>query len=229
MYLSRLVLEPRSRDVRQALGDCQAMHRLVMRGFPKSTSDAVSGRASFGVLYRVEPAQPGAAVTVLVQSRPEPDWGTLPDRALSRALSRNPDVKPLVPLLRALRSGMHLRFRLRANATKRVTSGERSQRVELWREDDLLSWLRRHLAAAGASLASVPLADDVVAVRVVTEAKLLGTRPGAGGTVRVTFGSALFDGRLAVDDPARFRSAIEQGLGSAKAYGFGLLSVAPLG
>ncbi|MBX5446264.1 type I-E CRISPR-associated protein Cas6/Cse3/CasE, partial [Sphaerobacter sp.] len=33
MYLSRLILNPRSRDVRRDLADCQQLHRSVMSGF----------------------------------------------------------------------------------------------------------------------------------------------------------------------------------------------------
>jgi CRISPR system Cascade subunit CasE len=38
----------------------------------------------------------------------------------------------------------------------------------------------------------------------------------------------LFNGTLAVTDPERFRAALATGIGSGKAYGFGLLSVARL-
>ncbi len=36
-----------------------------------------------------------------------------------------------------------------------------------------------------------------------------------------------YDGFLTVNDPARFRQALIHGIGPAKAYGFGMLSVAP--
>ena len=39
--------------------------------------------------------------------------------------------------------------------------------------------------------------------------------------------SARYDGVLVVTDPARFRETLVHGIGSAKAFGFGLLSVAP--
>ena len=43
---------------------------------------------------------------------------------------------------------------------------------------------------------------------------------------RLTFGDVLFEGRLRVTDAALFRQTLEHGIGSGKAYGFGLLSVA---
>ena len=42
------------------------------------------------------------------------------------------------------------------------------------------------------------------------------------------FSAALFDGTLTVTDADKFAAAIENGIGKAKGFGFGLLSVAPL-
>nr|WP_246421854.1 type I-E CRISPR-associated protein Cas6/Cse3/CasE [Nocardiopsis mwathae] len=36
-----------------------------------------------------------------------------------------------------------------------------------------------------------------------------------------------YDGRLIVTDPAAFTAALKEGIGRAKAYGCGLLSLAP--
>jgi CRISPR system Cascade subunit CasE len=43
------------------------------------------------------------------------------------------------------------------------------------------------------------------------------------------FGSVMFDGLLRVSDPDVFRLTLQKGVGSGKAYGFGLLSIAPTG
>lgn len=47
-----------------------------------------------------------------------------------------------------------------------------------------------------------------------------------GSTVTLT--SAVYDGVLAVDDPALLRVALLDGIGRAKGYGFGLLTLVPL-
>jgi CRISPR system Cascade subunit CasE len=49
---------------------------------------------------------------------------------------------------------------------------------------------------------------------------------GAARRERLTFGDVLFEGRLVVTDAELFRQTLSQGIGSGKAYGFGLLSVA---
>lgn len=45
---------------------------------------------------------------------------------------------------------------------------------------------------------------------------------------RVTIWPVLFDGILAVEDPDLLRHAIITGIGPARAYGNGLLSIAPV-
>jgi CRISPR system Cascade subunit CasE len=137
-----------------------------------------------------------------------------------------------------LEVGTILRFRLRANPTKRlstpiVSEAKRAvgKRVELQGEEAQLDWLRRKAELCGFRLSAITGHASVPNVRVIPEPKLIGnqhrrTEPGAG---RLTFGSVLFDGILQISDLAKFQAALEQGIGAGKAYGFGLLSVAGVG
>ena len=59
-----------------------------------------------------------------------------------------------------------------------------------------------------------------------TNETLLRCKQHGGNAIRVY--SALFEGRLAVADPVRFRVALESGIGHGKVMGLGLLSVAPM-
>lgn len=241
MYLSRLLLSSRSPDVRRDLRNVHDMHRRVLTAFPdREIQDGA--RRAYGTLYRLE-TSPRGDVSLLVQSETEPNWSRLPDGYLLDCFEPNPATTELGPLLARLRPGQRLRFRLRANATKRLrgTDGKRGPRVELFGNERLLAWLVRKAQGAGFSL---PLRDGVepgadghsppaaerscedihrYRVRVTEEPKVYGGRGGA----RLTFGSTLFEGELVVDDPAVFATTLKRGLGSAKAYGFGLLSVAP--
>jgi len=61
-------------------------------------------------------------------------------------------------------------------------------------------------------------------VRISHEQTLKGSQHG-GNAIRVF--AALFEGRLTVCDPVRFRAALETGVGHGKVLGLGLLSVAP--
>lgn len=252
LYLSRLVLDPRSRAVRRDLADCHALHRTVMAGFPDHADPAA--RAVLGVLHRLDPAPRGGPPTLLVQAAVPPDWARLP-AADYLAVPHDPawDTKPLDAAHAAIRAGDRLRFRLRANPTRRInashggTNALAGKRVALLREEEQLGWLARKGEAAGFNLLRVRTAPQAPptgvapdpgdttgptppAVRAQATVDAVGRRPArdGGGSQRVTLGAVVFEGALRVTDPDRLRAALAAGIGPGKAYGFGLCSVAPL-
>jgi CRISPR system Cascade subunit CasE len=262
LYLSQLILNPRSRNVRADLADCHGMHRTLLRAFPRATdADTQHGaRERFGVLYRVETDGRSGVTRVLVQSRVEPDWDevTEVDGAYFVALpdgSPNPAAKEISDALAGLRAGMSLVFRLRANPTRRVSSASaddplRGKRVELQTEEQWQAWLARkgelggfrvvtargqaelaeRGAGARAAFGSEAWGSSRTAVpdaRAIQNLKLNGVKGTRDSPRKLTFGSVLFDGRLVITDLDAFRLSLEQGIGSGKAYGFGLLSIAP--
>jgi CRISPR system Cascade subunit CasE len=122
-------------------------------------------------------------------------------------------------------------FRLRANPTRRISDRDttqaerwRGKRVELRREDEQIAWLERKGETSGFRLLTVQARPDVQDIRTATRPVAFGMRPVTG---RMSFGNVLFDGRLQVTDAEVFRRTLTQGIGSGKAFGFGLLSVAP--
>jgi CRISPR system Cascade subunit CasE len=218
MYLSRVILNPRSRQVQRDLSQPYQMHRTVMRAFP--AREALDDER---VLFRVEDHPATHTPVLLVQSRTAPDWSWLGQGAAASYLLEVAAPNPAVKLLHlTLSPGQVLSFRLQANPTAKKAvdiDGEmRKLRVGLMREADQVAWLRRKLEAAGAELLSS---------RVTT----LGTqrsRKGSGEEQRLqTHFAVRFDGVLRVHDQARLLGAVEAGVGSAKGYGFGLLSLAP--
>lgn len=226
LYLSRLTLQTRSREAQRDLADCHNIHRRVLMGFPDERGSG-GARERYGVLYRVERRLDG--VDVLVQSRAEPDWSRLPEGYLPREA----EVKRVDQIYDRLRAGMDLRFRLRANPTRRIAERNttqdarwRGKRVDVRGEEAQLKWLVGKGERAGFALLAVRSRPDIGDVRMAPGAATYGTRQGTG---RMIFGSVVFEGRLRVMDAERFRAALENGIGSGKAYGFGLLSVATLG
>lgn len=240
MYLSRLILDLGSSAVRRDLGDCQALHRTIMSAFPESLS-AGAARSAAGVLYRIEPPTRSRAVALLVQSRIAPDWSRLPEGYLAGANGHqeNPACKSVGAYYDALQAGDVLTFRLRANPTKKIDTksgadGARrnGKRVELRAEAERLAWLGRKAEQSGFELLGVQARADVPDVLTMPEDKLKGRRPRLGpgeaadSEHRLTFGAALFEGRIRIYGVAAFRRALEEGIGPGKAYGFGLLSIA---
>jgi len=227
-FLSRLTLNPRNRAVRKDMADCQQMHRTVLSGFPQAP-DGQSAREHFQVLYRLDMST-GSVPVILVQSAVEPKWVDLDDTYLCAA----PLCKPLDPMFQSIDGGMMLRFRLCANPTRRISDRAsddvhwRGKRVHLLTEDAQTAWLARKAEQGGFELESVRTAPGVVDMRTTPHLKRTGRRMQPGGDAQVMiFGGVTFDGRLRIVDVVRFAETFKTGIGSGKAYGFGLLSIGP--
>jgi len=207
MYLSKLTLNPTPacRQVLRDLSNPYEMHRTIMRGFP--------GKAKGGpgrILFRVEPTAPDEPPVVLVQSDKTPDWSDLLARADYLLDAQTKEVRL------SLRAGQRLRFRLRANpAVKRD-----GRRHGLLKEDDQQRWLQRKAEQAG-------FAPVDFAVR--RKDRLHSRKRADGETMAQTHLAVDFEGVLKVNDPDALVKAIAAGIGPAKGFGFGLLSIAPAG
>lgn len=178
-----------------------------------------------GFLYRVDPV-PAAGAVILVQSARVPDWHYAFQNA-DYLLAAPPEVRTLIP---SWRDGDVLRFRLQANATRKVdtkSSEDRKRRhgrrVPLPREK-LVDWLERKATRAGFELLSVSRVDTGY----VYFEKDKPQQDGAfekGKPQRGRLFSVVYDGVLRVTDSQSFGSALASGLGPQKAFGFGLLTV----
>jgi len=228
LYLSRLMLNPRHHLVQRDLADCRLLHQRVLSFFPNT--DASSPREAFGILYRLEIEPQAGIPSLLVQSRLTPDWSLLPavGYLAEGGGGGSPGTKEISASYAAVASDARFRFRLRANPTRKIDTksgpdGVRrnGKRVEFFRDEDQLAWLERKAEQSGFT---------ILAVR-VDKGDALGTKQ-TGGTRResshpLTFGVALFNGVLRVTDVERFQQTLVSGIGSGKAFGFGLLSIAP--
>lgn len=243
-YLSRLILNPRSRDVRRDLGNCHELHRTLLRAFPQVEDNEAKARERFGVLHRLDVDQRQQKLTLLVQASLKPDWSRLPSDYLLLTDEENPACKPIHETYSRLDAGQHLTFRVRANPTRRVSSKNEKEaswqgkRVEIRDEEQQIAWLQRKGRDAGFKLASVRINHAVPNVNPAPQGKLFGYRRNSqetsadptsevsGSNRRMSFGSVLFEGELIVTDTDAFREVLVKGIGSGKAYGFGLLSIA---
>jgi CRISPR system Cascade subunit CasE len=116
--------------------------------------------------------------------------------------------------LNALRPGAKFRYRLRANTSK--TDILTGKRLGLFKTAEQTDWLSRQGVIRGFSVFSAHL----------SQSGLLEGKRNAGGGIKVY--AVLFDGVLETTDPAKFKQAVADGIGHAKAMGLGLLSVIPL-
>jgi len=237
LYLSRLLLNLRDRNARRDLADVQQLHRTLLNAFPAAPDDAPA-REHFGVLFRPEPTpdQP-LVVRVLVQSTHVPDWSHLLPGYLAPPIDArpNPAVRPVDDYDRIV-TGMMLRFRLRANPTQRIGKTNtdqdekwRGKRVDVRGDEERVAWLQRKADQSGFRLVSVRSAPELADVRISPQANVIGYRRDKTEPRRMSFGAAVFEGLLEVQDVDRFRQTLNTGIGSGKAYGFGLLSIASVG
>lgn len=221
MFLSRLVLAPRSLDVLRDLGSPRDLHRTLMRGFPQHDGD--DARLAFGVLFRAEVAsEERDPLELLVQSGVAPDWGALPDGYVVAA-----ETKPVDHVLDAVERGRIFAFRLVANPTRKSARPfadeappKHSRRFALGTDEERLAWLVRRGEQHGFRLApgASPSAVSIDVLPPVGD--------GGRGRAAIRVQPVLFEGRLEVTDGELFRDAIRSGVGPAKAYGCGLLSLA---
>lgn len=245
LYLSRLVLDARSRQVAAELAHPYEMHRTLMRGFPSITAGLRAPREEFGVLFRPDLDERGNVVKVYVQSSVRPDWSFL--RGIPRYLSSDwagsaCECRDIAPALQRIEADQILAFRLRANPTKRVGRRDdpmKGKRVELQSEEEHLAWLAdkgrggREGVPGGFVLLMKRVRNEeggeicVPCVQVYREGKLTGFKSDSKGEHRTTHLAVVFDGLLRVTDAGAFVETVRAGVGSAKAYGFGLLSLAP--
>jgi CRISPR system Cascade subunit CasE len=91
-------------------------------------------------------------------------------------------------------------------------------RVPITQREDLIAWLQRKAAAGGFTL-------NADSLRTIPRGREFFHKD---GTSHGTHTAVEFQGELAVTDPAQLRATVAAGIGSAKAFGFGLLVLAPL-
>ncbi|MFC4030731.1 type I-E CRISPR-associated protein Cas6/Cse3/CasE [Streptomyces polygonati] len=228
-WLTRLLLNVRSRAVHRDLRNLAELHRTVMKLLPDGLGDSPRSRA--GVLFRLEADSAGAPV-LLVQTRLPPSADRLPD-GYARV-----DVRSMDALLTALRPGLLVRYRIAANAVRRCgpnsTAGHWKQAIPL-RGPDADQWWTDRATAAGLAPRTLLSRSTETATTWHTPAPSpeAPTAPGAAAPAasrpgrRIDRAVTLFEGTAAVTDPDALRSALLSGIGRSKSYGCGLLSLAP--
>lgn len=205
LYLSRLILNANHPQAKSEVTHPYELHRTICRAF-ESPEEA-------RILFRADTDRPGQ-VHVIVQSIEPPDWKRLEIK--EGYVKGMDDPKPVE--LAGLRQGMALRFRLRCRPSKRIgdkASGDKGKRRNITGKDEVFAWLSRKAEDNGFDV------KDAAFDRVYWyESK--------DGKDAKPLGAVQFDGVLVVTEPDKLRAAVRNGIGTQKAYGFGLLSLAPL-
>ena len=211
-FLTRALIGPRTIFAR-GLHDAYAWHQLVWKAFPGKDGETRN------FLTRLDDKPKGTQLLIVSPTEPtRPDWLNENDEWETKAIPSG--------FFQARR----YRFQLRANPTvKRVVrdaAGNRKKngrREAITGEEELLSWLQRKGEAGGFRL------PEGTPVEVLSDLSSFAKRPKSGQSMSGTHGATDFSGILEVTDPANFLTqTFAKGIGSAKAFGFGLLVLAPV-
>lgn len=214
LYLSRLMLNDRDKQAAQDLRSAYSFHQSIRWAFPNAGVEGGPLPNGERLLWRDDGPH-----GMLVQSVTRPDWDALSERHPGYFASEA-QVKPFD--LSGLQAGEHLAFRLKANVTvSRFRDGQdkendpRTKRQALRGAVEQVEWLERQGERGGFSV----LGTDIVQSGNVRLYK-------ARGGVPMTLFAVTFEGLLRVEDPTQLAQTVQQGIGKAKALGFGLLSLA---
>ena len=201
-YLALLNMNPRSRAARRDMADPASMHRTLMSLFPQAQSG--TARDEFAVLWRIEH---GDTPTVLLQAAREPDFASLPNGYATH------DLKPLDPHLAFLADGGIVYYRAVLNPT-RSSRMHATNRQHVIPSADRAAWWGSRARSAGLLLLDKPRLTGQQARHI-----------NRNGT-RFPVYSFRVDGTAKTEDAATLRDAISTGIGRAKPWGCGLLTVA---
>jgi CRISPR system Cascade subunit CasE len=198
-YLTRITVDHPT-AARQRLKDSYAWHQALWQAFP--------GMEARNFLYRVEPHEDGFLLYLLSEQEPEHlAWGRWETK----------------PVRDGFLDSTHYRFQLCANPTRRyVKDGqgnrfEKSKRFVVADPAELKKWLL-HKAEQGG------FAVEEASLQISPPINQPFYKNGKKGNHR----RVEFRGLLKVTDRDQFKETFKKGIGSAKAFGFGLLVLQPI-
>lgn len=215
MYLSRMYLNSQRRQTRELLANPQKMHAAVLAAFPPEASARIEdGR----VLWRIDRARESTALYLVSPALPsfehlqeqagwtqEPSWQT----------------SDYTQMLNRIVRGQKYAFRLTANPTHTVTEDGKKRRLAHISAKHQLDWLAERQDQLGASITDP---NGELTATTTRSSRLNFNRNGN----RVTIQQVTFDGTLEVTAADQLRSVLTTGIGKARGYGCGLLTLAPL-
>lgn len=255
MFLTRFRVNTARPGARGLLSSPQAVHAAVMSSFPGLLPTESPGSEGPRVLWRLD-HNARAEVLLYIVSPAKPDLTHLVEQAGWPAAAIDPETpgwqtKPYAPFLSRLSKGDRWAFRLTANPVHTIRRKDDEPRKVTAHLTPVhqMAWLLDRQERAGFRIVEKP-ADkrllpsgtthkkhehhgDRYELTVRDKRNLSFGKSGGTGASRdrskpVTLVTATFDGRLEVTDPEALQRTLTHGIGRAKAYGCGLMTLAPL-
>lgn len=185
--------------------DLYDWHQLSWKVFPNEPE------SSRNFLLRIDPMEGFCRILILSTKKPVcPNWC-------------HPEQFEFNVIPESFYGFKKYRFSLLVNPTKKVrsnASGERTKngrRVGLHSREELEGWIIRKGETNGFQV-------DLDTLSIIPKGKKFFCKPGTRGA----HVAKDFQGFLSVTDPVKFHQAATKGIGSAKAFGFGMLALCPI-
>ncbi|MGN5632253.1 type I-E CRISPR-associated protein Cas6/Cse3/CasE [Streptomyces sp. AC154] len=242
MYLTRFRFNAARTGARRLLTSPQMLHAAVMSSFPEAPPTPDGGPR---VLWRID-YNSAAEVLLYVTSPVRPDLTHLVEQAgWPTAEPQGWTTYDYATFLTGLSADSVWAFRLTANPVHSIRrkEGEPTKRTAHRTPRYQIEWLLKQQDRGG--FAIVEKAPDARRLERRDEYELAvggarglsfhknGSSAGKGGSATagrnaVQIAAVTYQGRLRVTDPEVFRLRLASGLGKAKAYGCGLMTLAPV-
>ncbi len=205
-HLTQVTLDFKT-AARLGLRDCYDWHQKVWQAFPGRDGE----QRTF--LTRLDQRRESFRLLIISPMEPtRPEW-----------CPPGPESWKTKPIPETYFARRRYAFQLCANPTKKIASKadgtvtKNGRRVPLGKREELVEWIKRKGEQGGFSV-------DEATLRTISRGREYFKKSGQDGM----HSAVEFQGVLTVIDPARFHETFTRGIGSAKAFGFGLLVIAPI-
>jgi len=235
MYLTRFRFNTARTGARRLLTSPQSLHAAVMSSFAQ-VPPTPAGQGP-RVLWRVD-RNDNAQVLLYIVSPDRPDLTHIVEQA-GWPTTGSWDTFAYTPFLERLKAGDTWSFRLTANPVHsiRTKDGEPTKRTAHITARHQIGWLLKQQERGGFAVCEQP--KDLPRVAETDEYQVVvrdrrnlafGKKNEEGRKAAdVQIATATYDGRLRIEDADKLRDILTGGLGKAKAYGCGLMTLAPAG
>lgn len=221
MYLTRFRMNPRKRGTLHLVESPQRMHAAILSTLPPDLASDETGR----VLWRLDqPSNHEWNLYIASPGRPsledlQSDCGWSQEQSWSTANYE--------PFLERLEEDQHWTFRLSANPVQSVAGarGERGRVKPHVTAEQQRAWLLDKAPRCGFA---IDTDGEEHLVRVSRREREQFDRGHGDKRRHATVSRAQFDGVLTVTDADLLRHSLTHGIGRAKAYGCGLLTLASM-
>ncbi|WP_217132968.1 type I-E CRISPR-associated protein Cas6/Cse3/CasE [Leucobacter chinensis] len=226
-YFSKFEINPQRRASRKLITNPRAMHASVLSLFAPD-----SHTTDERVLWRLDNAHPRH--TLYVVSPEKPDFSHLTEQAgWKTSPGQSADY---TRFLQRVTTGSEWLFTLQANPTKALRqegkpgAHQRGTIIPLVTEEQQITWFQQRTEQWGFKLHEVTdfpgLNAPITDLRVVENREQVAYKHREGApSQKVTLRKAVFEGRLIVTDDLALRRALVGGIGRAKSYGYGMLTL----